>query len=643
MIGDLVFVFDEDGGILRMKHRDFVSATRDGAPTERRLVTAWRNTGARAEEAACRGDQSTFEDGARISWPEAASPPIVNQNGFGVRCHAALDSMVREKARKRCVVLLLHEDARHELEVFRRYDSEKGGEDDDVCATQKKAEKKKMKRRNGDIVDVVCVLGAVRDLRRTEEEAVKRAARQLGMMDICICNLGRTAEFTSKVVMMMVLHNLNGALKPAVSSLLRKKNEDGDDSLMLKKLDPMREGGWTWDGNLRYHRDKYKKGAKAKVPGRDGCDAAPSSSMRGQLHSVIYLRHVPSSSLSTSPSSRDNLLNAVHLAVVALWRSKVNSENSSRQDSSGAFGCGGNELLPKLTLIFADNVRVTFDREMLLRFMAERHMAAPCEFQVISAMIQLAQQEEQRAGGAAGEARRRMRKACARPLIQVLHEEHRPESTKVLHVLLDGDWAVADDDFSSYIYRNDVPAPSSSGDSPMDLVLLFDAGPAWSLQEDLRHFFRSWRLDHAFAWVRVVPESLFTHDRRTAHEEDGGGDANGGDGGGSGEEDRGICTLTLRRMFPSFALVAFQNWQSHGVLMPALGRLFQSEDPGSDGDKGTSKTNPKLDKDGDGDVLAGTVRSAEVATAEQTPRKKAKHSDTTTATGTAKTQKLKIR
>ena len=130
---------------------------------------------------------------------------------------------------------------------------------------------------------------------------------------------------------------------------------------------------------------------------------------------------------------------------------------------------------------------------------------------------------------------------------------------------------------------------------------------------------------------------------KTRTAKDGGGDANGGDGGGSGEEDRGICTLTLRRMFPSFALVAFQNWQSHGVLMPALGRLFQSEDPGSDGDKGTSKTNPKLDKDGDGDVLAGTVRSAEVATAEQTPRKKAKHSDTTTATGTAKTQKLKIR
>ena len=32
----------------------------------------------------------------------------------------------------------------------------------------------------------------------------------------------------------------------------------------------------------------------------------------------------------------------------------------------------------------------------------------------------------------------------------------------------------------------------------------------------------------------------------------------------------------MRRMFPSFALVAFQNWQSHGVLMPALRRLFQA-------------------------------------------------------------------
>ena len=72
--------------------------------------------------------------------------------------------------------MILHEDAKYTLPVFGGC----VGTDNDTTDKE-------------DILEVICVFGAVRDMRRAEEEAVRRAAESLQMRSCCICNLGRTA------------------------------------------------------------------------------------------------------------------------------------------------------------------------------------------------------------------------------------------------------------------------------------------------------------------------------------------------------------------------------------------------------------------------------------------------------------------
>eukprot|EP00976_Prorocentrum_cordatum_P066226 1178225-Prorocentrum_minimum.AAC.1 len=81
---------------------------------------------------------------------------------------------------------------------------------------------------------LVFVLGAVRDVTTKEEEAVTAAAASLGI-PVVGCNLGRTAEFTSKVVHALNHHHLSGRLAPAVGALLAQAGA----GVQLDKLEPL--------------------------------------------------------------------------------------------------------------------------------------------------------------------------------------------------------------------------------------------------------------------------------------------------------------------------------------------------------------------------------------------------------------------
>ncbi len=147
-----------------------------------------------------------------------------------------------DSSRSETVLLLLHEDYKAELPVFG--DEEGGG-----CGNWTGGG-------GGDCsrpMRLICVLGAVRDCSTTEEQALLRAASALGIKAVG-ANLGRTAEFTSKIITALNAHNVSGRLAQAVRRLpaidIHATSDDLPDqqqSGALQKLPPVR--GWTWDGH----------------------------------------------------------------------------------------------------------------------------------------------------------------------------------------------------------------------------------------------------------------------------------------------------------------------------------------------------------------------------------------------------------
>lgn len=615
-IANLVFVFDEDGGILRMRWPEFAEHMGDVPPTEKLLVTAWRNAAQRSRSdgvtsGGCDGRAENGDDDAlQISWDPAAR--IVQGTGFSSRVRDAIGQIVAgksEEARSRVGVLVLHEDARYGLNIFPQTDGNGKDKNDDGDDDDDNKHKRKRKR----LRELVCVLGAVRDLRRTEEEAVRRACAHLGMR-CCAANLGRTAEFTSKIVMALILHNLNGALGVAADALIAE-HSSGDDANKdtFRKLSPVREGGWTWNGSTTFERDKYRKsksestkkilnsshrGQQQEADRHPPSRAEGSSSVtrRGHLHSVLFLDSVTSSSLSTSPKARSSLVIAVHVAVTSLWRSRVTSETTKqnhkqqkqKQDPASAFG---NELLPMLSIVFADGVVTTFDRDALLSYMAEHHMAAPTEFQVLSAMIMLAKNKALASEKTYSASKPKTSTSKDSMLVALLRKHHQdPHQTRIIHLLLDNDTeSTTTASLSKLIYRRKsgrrhgggggMVDSSCTGDScdGDDIVLLMSTAPSSiasaNVRDDCRRFFGKTRaMDSRFASLRVIPDKMTirtmllpasersslkrTRDRRDA------------------DEDDQIGCERCVRMFPSFAVAAIQIWQSQGVLQQALRRLF---------------------------------------------------------------------
>jgi len=145
---------------------------------------------------------------------------------------SVLKKAMRGSPSNRVAVLLLHEDYPHELPVYHlnNRNAEAGNPGSE-----------------GEFDRVICVIGAVRDATQEEERAVIAAAKQLGIRVIG-ANLGRVAEFTSKIIASLSAHAACRQLGPSLSELLRLSGEcDGASSLV--KLPPARAGGWTWDGN----------------------------------------------------------------------------------------------------------------------------------------------------------------------------------------------------------------------------------------------------------------------------------------------------------------------------------------------------------------------------------------------------------
>lgn len=272
-------------------------------------------------------------------------------------------------------------------------------------------------------VPVVCAMGAVRDALDEEISALMEAARSLNMH--CVgANLGRTAEFTSKIVTALVAHALADHLHAAVSALpvlhdsqAHSAGKQGEEragaELRIQKLEPLRKGAWRWDGTSN------KTSGKKRVRDDSNIEAPTPAvdSVQTTQHHMHIAAWIPVSieEVTDDIDSRERLHGLIQLVVTSLWRSRLASEASQGSQHAAAPGQDAPEddntdpsakVIPVLYLIFRDGCVARLTQQKLAIAMANQHMAAPSEYQVLQMLIALLRQPDvvTRAQGGSGAA-----------------------------------------------------------------------------------------------------------------------------------------------------------------------------------------------------------------------------------------------
>ena len=252
---------------------------------------------------------------------------------------------------------------------------------------------------------IICLLGAVRDASDREVSACIAAAALLSTpLRVVGCNLGRTAEFTSKVCAGLCMHAVNADLGAAVARLREVDAGAGAGAGLLGKLPPRRAGGWTWDG----------KGNKAGTLSASSTAAvaapaatAPLPASTTHLHTALWLPFTgaqlavlcASSSTSASrmaagASDRERVHDLVQAIVCALWRSRLASEGAAEGAAGAAAESSFDEVVPTVTLVLKGAstgcVRlVQLSQASVALQLAQAHQAAPAEWQVLQAVARV--------------------------------------------------------------------------------------------------------------------------------------------------------------------------------------------------------------------------------------------------------------
>ena len=172
-------------------------------------------------------------------------------------------------------------------------------------------------------------LGAVRDMFPFEYDALNKACDR-SKIPMAGIRLGTVPEFTSKILSVLSFHHSQGVLEGAIERL----------------VDPARS----------------PDSSKPMVP--------PSC-----LH-VVCTIPMPSSEVSTDLRHRNRIHWAlVRVIVCTLWRSKLMSSSASASSHKNS-----------LNLVFEDGVVVALHEGEFVAALAEQHQAAPCEYQILTAL-----------------------------------------------------------------------------------------------------------------------------------------------------------------------------------------------------------------------------------------------------------------
>jgi hypothetical protein len=192
----------------------------------------------------------------------------------------------------------------------------------------------------------ICMfLGAVRDMSMAENRCLERICKTSSIPLVAV-RLGPVPEFTSKILSVVAFHHSQNVLGPAIHMAVQAR----------------------------------KTGAKKRQQTPNG--ASIKSSGPESLH-FVCLVPMPSSSLSVDLEKRDrSLWCMVRCTVASLWRSRLAGQSSS----DGA-------LNNRLTFVFSDGIHLTLLQDELVPSMAEKHQAAPSEYQILKALHGKLQQE----------------------------------------------------------------------------------------------------------------------------------------------------------------------------------------------------------------------------------------------------------
>ena len=278
----------------------------------------------------------------------------------------------------RTTLLLLHENYEQTLPIYSRGGDSSGDSSDASDASDE---------------HIICLLGAVRDASDAEVAACLAAvaARNAphpvlseARVGVASFNLGRTAEFTSKICAALCIHAMAGGdLQEAV-----RRGSLSPVVLPPPKLPPARSGGWNWDG-----RGNKKVSATATTAASSCLSDQSARALR-----VVFVLQVPLSaselqqailkSASADDSSgggsgRENLHGLVQAVVCALWRSRLGSEGAEASDAASV---GGGSVTPSVALVFRDKSHVVLTQTQICLELAAMHQAAPTEKQVLLAI-----------------------------------------------------------------------------------------------------------------------------------------------------------------------------------------------------------------------------------------------------------------
>ncbi len=256
------------------------------------------------------------------------------------------------------IVLLLHEDYPNELPVFKN-DS--------------------MPYISNNQLHVICILGGVRDITTNETKAIFQACTNLHIP--CVgANLGRTAEFTSKIISTMVFHGKSQSLFSAVKLLPNLTDGQGE----LRKLPSIRKGHISWDGHKNSSTTETK-------------EIHPSEMQNAHIpltHQLFVIAKLDIKTMeifeSLKPFNdsidfdlRMKLHGLIQLIISSLWRSRVGNDSTIEEQGNGT------AVATTLYLVFQECVIVRITESLVQQQIRDFHLSAPNEYQILQLLSRL--------------------------------------------------------------------------------------------------------------------------------------------------------------------------------------------------------------------------------------------------------------
>ena len=244
------------------------------------------------------------------------------------------------------------------------------------------------------VVQMCLFLGAVRDMSQLETKCLAAVCNHHQVPRVQV-RLGPVAEFTSKILTVVAFHHSTGVLWPSIQSLLNlvnvnNKNEDQNDN--THGLDNNKDNNNNKMKNKRplLEQRQQHSADDNKIMTLKSLTSSPPPA----LH-VVVLVPLCSHELTTDLNHRNRVLWClVRCTVACLWRSRLaERQQQHKQQHKHLEGHEGDgtvvpvtQLQTSLTFQFQDGVYLKLDQDSLVFTMAEKHQAAPSEYQILHAI-----------------------------------------------------------------------------------------------------------------------------------------------------------------------------------------------------------------------------------------------------------------